>query len=58
MRHKLVRAVRLMAFVTTAIEKKDGFVLLKARATHDGGDWLGEETGDGAPGERMTTPLL
>ena len=47
MRHKLVQAVRLMAFVTTAIEERAGFVLLKARATNDGGDWLGEETGDG-----------
>ena len=45
---QLVRAVPLMAFVTTAIEERAGFVLLKARATHDdGGDWLGEETGDG-----------
>ena len=32
--------------------------VLKARATNDGGDWLGEETGDGAPGEKMTTLLL
>ena len=32
MRHKLVRAVRLMAFVTTAIEERAGFVLLKVRA--------------------------
>ena len=47
MRHKLVRAVRLMAFVTTAIEERAGFVLLKTRATNDGGVWLGEETGDG-----------
>ena len=44
---KLVRAVRLMAFVTTAIEERAGFVLLKARATNDGGYWLGEETSDG-----------
>ena len=33
MRHKLVRAVRLMAFITTAIEETAGFVLLKVRAT-------------------------
>ena len=45
---KLVRAVRLMAFVTTAIEERAaGFVLLKARATNDGGYLLGEETSDG-----------
>ena len=30
-----------------AIEEKAGFILLKARALNDGGDWLGEETGDG-----------
>ena len=47
MRHKLLRAVRLMAFVTTAIEERAGFVLLKARATNDAGVWLGEETSDG-----------
>ena len=49
MRHKLLRA-----FVTTAIEERAGFVLWKARATHgDGGDWLGEETGDrGAWGKK------
>ena len=47
---KLVRAVRLMAFVTTAIEERAGFVLLKARATNDGGHLLGEETGDGGLG--------
>ena len=34
-----------MAFVTTAIEERAGFVLLKVRATDDSGDWLGEETG-------------
>ena len=44
---KLVRAVRLMAFVTTANEERAGFVLLKARATNDGGYLLGEETCDG-----------
>ena len=44
---KLVRAVRLMAFVTTANEERAGFVLLKARATNDGGYLLGEETSDG-----------
>ena len=42
-----VRAVRLMAFVTTAIEQRAGFVLLKAKSTNDGGYLLGEETGDG-----------
>ena len=46
---KLVRAVglRLMAFVTTANEERAGFVLLKARATNDGGYLLEEETSDG-----------
>ena len=36
-------------FVTMAIEERAGFVrvLLKARATNDGGDLLGEETSDG-----------
>ena len=58
MRHKLVRAVRLMAFVTTAIEERAGFVLLKARATNDGGVWLGKKLVTGAPGEKMTTLLL
>ena len=33
MRHKLVRAVRLMAFMTTVIEERSGFVWLTARAT-------------------------
>ena len=33
MRHKLARAARLMAFMTTAIEETAGFVLLKVRAT-------------------------
>ena len=42
-----VRAVRLMAFVTTANEERASFVLLKARATNDGGYLLGEETSDG-----------
>ena len=32
---------------TTAIEERAGFVLLKARATNDGGFLLGEETSDG-----------
>ena len=45
-----VRVVRLMAFITTAIEERASFVLLKAKATNDGGYLLGEETGDGAPG--------
>ena len=59
MRHKLVRDVRLIAFVTTAIEERAGFVLLKARATNDGGDWLGEETGDGgAWGKNDHTPAV
>ena len=44
---KLVRAVRLMPFVTTAIEERAGFVLLKARATNDGVYLLGKETSDG-----------
>ena len=51
-----LRAVRLMAFVTTAIEERAGFVLLKARATNDGGYLLGEETSDrGAWGENDHT---
>ena len=33
MPHKVVRAVRLNGFVTTAIEERAGFVLLKGRAT-------------------------
>ena len=42
--HELVQAVRSMAFVTTAIEERDGFVLLKSEGDgNDGGDWLGEE---------------
>ena len=53
---KLVRAVRLMAFVTTAIEERAGFYSLKARATNDGGYLLGEETSDrGAWGENDDT---
>ena len=53
MRHKLVRAVRLNAFETTAIEERAGFVLLKARATR-----MAVEIGwqrklvTGAPGEK------
>ena len=53
--------VRLMAFVTTAIEERAGFVLLKAKATNDSGYLLGEETGDGGAwgvGGGMTTLLL
>ena len=33
MQHKLVRSVRLMAFVTTAIEERADFVLLKVSVT-------------------------
>ena len=55
---KLVRAVRLMAFVVTAIEERAGFVLLKARATNDCGDLLGEKTGDGGAWAKMTTLLM
>ena len=55
---KLVRAVRLMAFVTTANEVRAHFVLLKARATNDGGYLLGEETSDGGAWGKMTTLLL
>ena len=53
MRHKLVRAVRLNAFETMAIEERAGFVLLKARATG-----MAVEIGwqrklmTGAPGEK------
>ena len=42
-------------------ESSAGFVLLKARATNDGGYLLGEETSDGGPGGGgggMTTLLL
>ena len=59
MRHKLVRAVRLNAFETTAIEERAGFVLLKARATG-----MAVEIGwqrklvTGAPGEKKLTTLL
>ena len=40
-----------MAFVTTAIEDRADFVLLKARATKDSGYLLGEETSDGGAWE-------
>ena len=59
MRHKLVRAVRLNAFETTAIEERAGFVLLKAMATG-----MAVEIGwqrklvTGAPGEKQLTTLL
>ena len=59
MRQKLVRAVRLNAFETTAIEERAGFVLLKARATG-----MAVEIGwqrklvTGAPGEKKLTTLL
>ena len=53
MRHKLVRAVRLMAFVTTAIEKRAGFVLLKVRATGMTVEIGGErKLVTGAPGKK------
>ena len=55
---KLVRAVRLMAFVTTASEERAGFVLLKARATNDGEYLLGEETSDGGAWGKVTILLL
>ena len=49
MRHELVRAVRLMAFVTTATPGDSTFRLVESEGDgNDGGDWLGEETGDGA----------
>ena len=45
---KLVRAVRLTArYDGNRGESSAGFVLLKARATNDGGYLLGEETSDG-----------
>ena len=45
---KLVRAVRLTArYDGDRGESSAGFVLLKARATNDGGYLLGEETSDG-----------
>ena len=48
LRHKLVRALRLMAFVTTAIEERGGFVVFDNEGDgNGGGDWLGEETVDG-----------
>ena len=51
--------VRLMAFVTTANEERAGFVLLKARATNDGGYLLGEKTSDGgAWGENNHTSAV
>ena len=59
MRHNLVRAVRLNAFETTAVEERAGFVLLKARATG-----MAVEIGwqrklmTGAPGEKKLTTLL
>ena len=59
MRHKLVRAVCLNAFETTAIEERAGFVLLKAKATG-----MAVEIGwqrklvTGAPGEKKLTTLL
>ena len=52
MRHKLVRALRLRAFVTTVIEERRGFLWLKARATGMMVDWLGEELVTGSPGGR------
>ena len=59
MRHKLVRAVRLMIFVTTVIEETACFVLLKVRATG-----MMVEVGwerklvKGAHGEKKMTTLL
>ena len=51
MRHKLVHAVRLMAFVTTEIEETACFCLVESEDDgNDGGGWLGEEKG--APGEK------
>ena len=49
MQHKLVRSVRLMAFMTTTIEEKAGFVLLKVSATGMTVEigWELGETGDG-----------
>ena len=59
MRHKLVRAVRLNAFETTAIEERAGFVLLKARATGMAVkiDWQ-RKLATGVPGEKKLTTLL
>ena len=60
MQHKLVRSVRLMAFVTTAIEERAGFVLLKVSVTGMTVK-IGWERKllTGAPGEKkiITTPL-
>ena len=39
-------------------ESSAGVVLLKARATNDGGYLLGEETSDGGAWGKMTTRLL
>ena len=53
------QAVRLMAFVTTAIEETAGFVLLKVRATGTTVE-IGWERKlvTGAPGEKKMTTLL
>ena len=60
MQHKLVRSVRLTAFVTTAIEERAGFVLLKVSVTGMTVK-IGWERKllTGAPGEKkkITTPL-
>ena len=59
MGHKLVRAVRLMEFVTTAIAETPCFILLKVRATG-----MTVEVGwerklvKGAPGKKKLTTLL
>ena len=59
MKHKLVRSVRLMAFMMTTIEERAGFVLLKVSAigmTVEIG-WE-RELETGAPGEKKkATPL-
>ena len=36
MRHQLVRAVRLMAFVITAIEERGGFVVFESESDRNG----------------------
>ena len=57
--HKLVQAVRLMAFVTTVIEAREKwFCLLDGEGDgNEGGVWLGEETSDAwvAWWKKMTT---
>ena len=48
-----------MAFVTTAIEERGGFVVFESEGDgNGGGDWLGEETSDGGAWWKKMTTLL